>query len=69
MFERLKQLGARLLGRLPPAPGPPGSAEDPHAGVREPRRYGPGGRNSAVALMEPEPEATVRAIGSAHADR
>jgi hypothetical protein len=56
MFLRLKDLAARLLGRqwppLPPQwPGPP---EDPYAGVREPKYRRPGGRTSAVAVMEPE---------------
>ena len=60
MFERLKQLAARLAGRLPFLPGP---SEDPFAGVRAPLKRGPGGRNSAVALEEPEPDQFVGAVG------
>ena len=49
----------QLLARLGPnwAFGPPSPGADPLAGpdapVREPRRHGPPGRNSAVALDEP----------------
>lgn len=60
MFERLKRLGALLMRRLPPLPGPPDPAEDTYAGVRQPRRSGPGGRSSAVALLEPEPEGILK---------
>jgi hypothetical protein len=62
MFERLKQLAARLAGRLPPLPPLPGPPEDPSAGVREPRRRGPAGRNSAAAVMEPPPDEIVGAV-------
>jgi len=62
MFERLKQLAARLMGRLPPLSGPPA---DPYAYVREPRTRGPGGRHSAVAVMEPEPDQFINADGHA----
>jgi hypothetical protein len=64
MFAYLKALAARLVGRgftgLPP--GAPG---DPYAGVREPRKRGPGGRSTAVALAEPEEWRVVRASASA----
>jgi hypothetical protein len=89
MFERLKQLAARLAGRLPfrnvripadePPPPPPPSPEeleleremesfpdppeDPFAGVRAPRRRGPGGRHSGIALTEPEPDELAGAVG------
>ena len=66
MFERLKGLGAQLMRRLPPLPGPPDPAEDRDAGVRQPRRSGPGDRNSAVALIEPDPDQFVAAIGKAN---
>ena len=56
MFSALKRLAARLFGRLPPASGP---FEDPYAGVREPRRRGPSGRSSAVAVDEPRPDQVV----------
>ena len=55
---RLKQLAALLVGWRPPSPEP---SEDPPVGVREPRRRGPGGRSSAVALREPEPDQWVNA--------
>ena len=60
MFRRLKQLAARLVGWRPPSSGP---SPDPCAGVREPRKGGPAGRNSAVAVMEPEPDKWVSAVG------
>ena len=66
MFERLKKLGAKFMRRLRPLLGPPGPIEDPEVGVREPRKFRPGGRNSAVALLEPEPEQIVRAVGKGH---
>ena len=66
MFERLKQLAARLMGRQGPLWGPPG---DPYARVREPRKRGPGGRHSAVAVMEPEPDRFVDATRRARGER
>lgn len=62
MFERLRQLAAKLMGRLPPLAGPP---PDPYAHVREPRKRGPGGRHSAVAVAEPEPDQLTNADGRA----
>ena len=59
-FERLKRIAARLMGLRGPLFGPP---LDPYAGVREPRKRGPAGRGSAVAVMEPEPDPSVVAIG------
>ena len=59
-FQRLKQLAARLMGWRGPSSGP---SQDPYAGVREPRKRGPAGRHSAVAVMEPEPHQSVGAIG------
>ena len=59
-FERLEQLAAGLLGRRGPLSGPP---LDPYARVREPRKRGPAGRHSAVAVIEPEPDQFVAAIG------
>ena len=60
MLTYLKALAARLKRRvtdlLPPS-------EDPSVGVREPRRRGPGGRSSAVAVAEPSEPSNVRAIG------
>jgi hypothetical protein len=60
MFERLKRLAARLAGRLPFFPGP---TEDPFAGVRVPRKHGPGGRHSGIALIEPENDELAGAVG------
>ena len=60
-LDRLKQLAARLVGRVPPPPA--ATSQDPFAGVRQPRTRRPGGRNSAVAVMEPEPDQWVGAIG------
>jgi hypothetical protein len=62
MFERLRQLAARLMRGLPPLFGPP---PDPYARVREPRKRGPGGRHSSVAVMEPEPDQSIDADGRA----
>ena len=75
-LQRLVQLAAWLTGRRSPPSGrspldallrgwhPPSvPPPDPFAGVREPHRRKPGGRNSAVALMEPEPPQLVSAIG------
>lgn len=51
MFANLRALASRLMGHGldPPLPPP----EDPYAGVREPRKHGPAGRNSSVAVDEP----------------
>ena len=44
--------------------GSDGRPTDPRPGVREPKRGNPGGRNAAVALMEPdEKRENVNAIG------
>lgn len=70
MLERLKQLAARLMGRQGPLWGPLwGPPGDPYAHVREPRRRGPGGRHSAVAVMEPEPDQSIDADGRQRDDR
>ena len=76
-LQHLLHLAAWLTGRRPPTSGrspldaflrgwrpPSGPTPDPFAGVREPHRRKPGGRNSAIALMEPEPPQLVGAIGS-----
>jgi hypothetical protein len=42
------RLGWRNFGGLPDHP-----SEDPYADVREPRRRGPGGKSTAVAVVEP----------------
>lgn len=62
MTHMLKRLAALLRTWSPPDPGPD---EDPSAGVREPRRGGPGGRESAVAVGEPEADTSTVAVGRA----
>lgn len=61
MFEYLKRLAARL--RAGPGWMPPQLPDDPDAGVREPRRGGPTGGRSAVALREPEQSPPATAVG------
>jgi hypothetical protein len=60
LFPYLRALAARLSGRrfdwLPPY-----SPDEPLAGVRQPRKRGPGDRNAAVALDEPREPTLVRA--------
>jgi hypothetical protein len=60
LLSYLKTIAARLAGRgfdwLPPLP-----PDEPPAGVRQPRKHGPGGRNAAVALDEPPEPTFVRA--------
>jgi hypothetical protein len=51
MFQFARRILRALLNRLRPFSPP----ADPYAAVREPRRHNPGGRNSTVALAEPEP--------------
>jgi len=62
MLSYLKSIAARFtwrdFGNLPPEP-----PEDPYADVREPRRRGPGGKSTAVALAEPEEWPVARADG------
>jgi len=60
MFPFIRRAIAALLNRLRPFRPP----QDPYAAVREPRRRNPGGRTSAVALAEPEPQRRVRAVGT-----
>jgi hypothetical protein len=47
------------MGRRPSS----GPSQDPYAGVREPRKRGPGGRHSTVAVIEPEDHQGIAAIG------
>ena len=61
MIDYLKSLVARFAGwRRTPLP----PFEDPLIGVREPRRHGPGGRSSAVAVEEPDENIVIRAQGA-----
>ena len=59
MTHLLKRLAQMMRNWQPPDPGPD---RDPFARVREPRRGGPGGRASATAVPEPDPETSVRAV-------
>lgn len=58
MLEYLKWLAARLRGWRPPMHGP---SEDPYAGVRQPLKRGPGGRDASAALDEPRPDSCTGA--------
>ena len=60
-FADLRAFASRLAARFRGTPLPP--FEDPPIGVREPRRRGPGGRSSAVAVDEPHESLFVRAHG------
>lgn len=60
-FADLRAFAARLAARFRASPLPP--FEDPSIGVREPRRRGPGGRSSAVAVDEPHEDVFVRVHG------
>jgi hypothetical protein len=52
----------RMFGSSPFGAG--GHSTDPFAGVREPKRGKPGGKSSAIALMEPEGNRqVVNAVG------
>lgn len=59
MFHRLMRMAATVRARLWGS-GPP---EDPYLSVREPRRRGPSGNSSTVAVAEPDPETRTRAVG------
>jgi len=68
LLRQLKELASRLFRMLRGGSGfpplfPDGNPSDPYIGVREPRRRGPGGRDSAVSLAEPGPDQSVSAIG------
>jgi hypothetical protein len=58
MFQFARRILRALLNRFRPFSPP----ADPYAAVREPRRHNPGGRSSAVALAEPEPQQCARAV-------
>jgi len=60
-FADLRAFASRLAARFRGTPLPP--FDDPPLGVREPRRRGPGGRSSAVAVDEPHESLFVRAHG------
>ena len=60
LFRLRKVLFDRLANWQPPPPESPGQ---PLAGVRHPRWRGPNGRRSAIAVVEPDPDESVQAIG------
>jgi hypothetical protein len=62
MLDYLRRLAVSFLRRRSPF-HPFNPPADPYAAVREPRPARPGGRSSAVALEEPPPTSTARAIG------
>jgi hypothetical protein len=43
--------------------GSPSAGDSPNAGVRVPTKRGPGGRRSAIAVMEPGEDDGVTAFG------
>jgi hypothetical protein len=55
-------LRLRLEARFPDEPPWAEPPEDPWSRVREPRRFGPGGRSNAVAVDEPDDVEAVLAI-------
>jgi hypothetical protein len=67
MLQFFKTIVARLFRSRPLHGAPPfGPPPDPYARVREPRKPGPDGRTSAVAVIEPELRPLVRAVASAN---
>jgi len=61
MIDYLRRLAALVLQRRRPF-HPFNPPADPYVPVREPRRAGPGGRSSAIALEEPPPRSSVHAV-------
>jgi hypothetical protein len=61
MIAYLKALAARLAGRVFDRLPPPDELE---LGVRVPRKTGPGGRSSAIAVAEPRDVTMVRAVAA-----
>jgi hypothetical protein len=59
MFRLLRRVLERLFGPQPGS-GPP---VDPYAGVPAPRRKAPGGRGSAIAVPEPDPDHVIESVG------
>jgi len=66
MFRTGLMLLRRLLGSRPGGVDP---SPDPGVWVREPKRRGPTGRGSAVAVKEPEPDTSLTASGDSSAAR
>jgi len=62
LLDYLRRLAAAVMHRHRPF-HPFNPPADPYVGVREPRRWSPGGRSSAVALDEPPPSSTAHAVG------
>jgi hypothetical protein len=57
MLQRMIKRGLALLRgwQLPPWD----AGEDPYAAVKQPKHRGPTGRESAIAVSEPEPDQSV----------
>jgi hypothetical protein len=65
MFTYLRRLAESIMRRGAPF-HPFDPPFDPYAAVRQPRPTKPRGRNSAVALSEPEPDSSLHAVGTRH---
>ena len=63
MQDRLLRLVRRTRGLLPGFLGPPPHDTDPWSYVRQPRSSRPGGRDTSIALEEPEEDGEVMAVG------
>ena len=66
MFDMIRRGLALLRAKLRGLDLPPDPDDAP---VREPRRSGPGGRHSAIALDEPRDYAPVEAVGGSRNKR
>ena len=64
LLDYLVSLGRRLFRRADESGWPPFLPDEPAGRVREPRRNRPGGRGSAVALIEPDDDPLANAIGA-----
>jgi hypothetical protein len=59
MFTRFRTVLSEMFRKYRPPAEP---LDDPRAGVRVPRPVGSGGRSSAIAVPEPEPDQFVDAV-------
>ena len=64
LLDYLASLGRRLLKQSDESGWQPLLPDEPAGGVREPRRNRPGGRGSAVAIVEPDEHPLANAIGA-----
>ena len=56
LLAQIRNLFRRIFGS-------PSAGDSPNAGVRVPIKRGPGGRSSAIAVMEPGEDDEVTALG------